>query len=45
MNHKAWNKLLSLLKSLILSRCRTKTEADRLMAQLEDIRKAVYADD
>lgn len=45
MNHKAWNKLFALLKNLILSRCRTKPEADRLMAQLEEIRREVYAVD
>ena len=45
MNHKAWNKLIELLKSMIISRCRTKPEADRLIAQLEEIRKEVYADD
>lgn len=45
MNTKAWNKLLDLLRRLILSRCRTKSEADVLMMQLEEIRKEVYTVD
>ena len=42
MNHKLWNKLLALLERLIMSRCRTKSEAEGMMAQLEEIRKEVY---
>lgn len=42
MNFTAWDKLLALLERLIMSRCRTKTEADGMMAQLEEIRREVY---
>lgn len=42
MNHTLWNKLLALLEHLIMSRCRTKSEAEGMMAQLEEIRREVY---
>lgn len=45
MTRAAWNKLLDLLYSLIMSRCRTKSEADELNAKLEDIRREVYKQD
>lgn len=45
MNHTLWNKLLPLLERLIMSRCRTKSEAEGMMAQLEEIRREVYSRD
>lgn len=45
MNHTLWNKLLALLERLIMSRCRTKSEAEGMLAQLEEIRREVYSHD
>ena len=45
MNHTLWSKLFALLERLIMSRCRTKSEADGMMAQLEEIRREVYSND
>ena len=45
MNHTIWSKLFALLERLIMSRCRTKSEAEGMMAQLEEIRKEVYSND
>ena len=44
-NRRIWNKLLDLLHCLVLSRCRTKTKAEQMMAQLEEIRREVYSHD
>lgn len=45
MTPAAWSKLLDLIKTIIMSPCRTKADADAMNAQLEEIRKEVYARD
>ena len=43
MNDNAIIMLVGLLKELILSRCRTKEDANRLMVMLVDFERAAYA--
>lgn len=41
MNPTTWNKLLDLLRTIIMAPCRTKADAQMLEAQLEELRKEI----
>ena len=41
MNPYTWNKLLDLLRLALMSPCRTKADADKIDAQIDELRREV----